>query len=199
MSATIIEETTREAARVDAKLHHVAALLQALGNPSEWKYTGDIGDAGNSECYCACGHPIRYMFFIEHPQRGRAHVGSTCIEHIAHVAPELGDTLRAARDAHLQKLAELKKAAKRAQDDAENQRLWAEYCAARDAAIAAHRANRQAGRRSAWDLWSFAESYRCTWRKFQPPVYLRACDLRRWLTRAINVARSVLQPATANG
>lgn len=72
-----------------ANMHHVNALIRALGNPSEWTYTGEMIDTGALKSYCACGHPIRYEFVIEHPEsKKRAVLGSTCIEHYAHFSPE---------------------------------------------------------------------------------------------------------------
>lgn len=171
---------------------HVSALLSALGNPSEWEYTGTVVDAGQSEAKCACGHPIRYCFEIRHATRGQTHVGSTCIDHLAAITPQLGAALTAAREKLEAEIKAAEAAAKRTAADAANAALWNDYATKRDEARRRHAANRAAGRRSPYDLWHFVESWREEWRRNTPPQYVRAADLRRWIERAIKRVDFVL-------
>lgn len=169
-----------------ARAAHVQSLLRALGNPSEWTFNGAVTDTGREDGgRCACGHPIRYLFHIEHTTRGAACVGSTCINHIAEISPELGAALGAARERLESSLAEAKAKAKRAIADAENVRLWNEYQIEREKAIARHRANRAAGIRSPYSLWQFCDGWREKYNRQSPPEYTRACDLKKWITRAL--------------
>lgn len=82
--------------------------------------------------------------------------------------------------------------ARKAAADAENQKLWLEYCRKRDEAKARHESNRRAGRMSPRDLWYFVEGWREKFRAFKCPEYQRAGDLRKWLTRAIDRVNGVL-------
>lgn len=187
------EKLTSEIEAIEARGGHVQALLASLGNPAEWSYTGTCVDAGPaSEATCACGHPIRFCFIIAHSQRGQTQVGSTCINHIAAITPELGATLTAAREALETKLAEAKRKAARAAKDEENARLWVEYSAKREEAERRHKANRAAGQRSPYDLWYFVEGWHEKYFRRKQPEYTRPTDLRRWLAKAIERATSAL-------
>ena len=93
---------------------HAAALLRALGNPSEWKYTGLVTEDPACQGRCACGQQgIRFEFHLIHADRP-AVVGSTCVDHFKEISPELYSALNAARLDLDEKL----KAEKRAAADA---------------------------------------------------------------------------------
>ena len=190
MKAEILEQKIE---KVSGESAHVSALLLALGNPSEWAYTGEVIDAGNSEAACACGHPIRYCFLITHPTRGMTQVGSTCIDHIAGITPLLGERLIAAREALEKELAECKIKAKHAAADSENEQLWKEFIVARDIARFAHKNNRDHGVRSPRELWYFCEGWKEGYNRNSPPKYSRRGDLKKWIIRAIVRAKSVIQ------
>ena len=71
-------------------------LIKALSpNPSEWEYRGEIYDTESpGGSMCACGHPIRYEFYIYHPDGRKAVVGSTCVENFGAINPEMADRMR---------------------------------------------------------------------------------------------------------
>lgn len=173
-----------------ARQAHVEVLLKALGNPSEWTFTGTVNDAGNDgRSKCACGHAIRYEFVIEHPARGQAHVGSTCIDHLAEITPELGNALKQARADLLRRIQEAEAQARAAAADAVNAKLWSEYCVARDEALAKHKLNIDRRLRSPHALWFFCQSTRERYRRYSPPKYAKAYALKRWLETGIKRAR----------
>lgn len=184
--AGVIGRLQNEIGEKEGRLHHVQKLLENLGNPSEYEYTGQVIDAGSSNAQCACTHPIRFCFIIKHQKSGRqAQVGSTCINHIASISPELGIVLTEAKDKLERELAEAIKKSKRAKADEENVKLWEEYCVLRDRAKAMHKTNRENYRKSPYPLWWFCESHDEKYRKSAMPEYTRAADLKRWLTTAI--------------
>lgn len=188
-----IDDIMAETGRTSSKLGHVQALLDALGDPSKWTYTGTCADAGpDSKEKCACGHPIRFCFILTN-EGNQAQVGSTCIETVGQVNPALGATLREAQDRLEKELAEAIKVARKARQTEENTRLWEEYCAKRDSAIARHRQNRNSGLRSPFNLWFFAESHRETLRAFRQPEYQKPALLAKWLKRAIAHVDFVIQ------
>jgi len=87
---TKIERLETEAAKEESGVHHFQALVRALGDPTQYFYTGKYRDTGkgNNE-NCACGHPIRYVFYIRHKKTKKgAKIGSVCISHFAKVNPE---------------------------------------------------------------------------------------------------------------
>ena len=192
MSALLCERLEGAAEKQARAGNHVRQLMATLVNPSEWEFTGEVIDAGSPCAFCACGHEIRFCFQLSHPTRGVNHVGSTCINHIAQISPELGAKLQAADDDLQKRLAEAKAKAKRALADAENTRLWAVYEQARDAARAAHEANRRSGVMSPRDLWYFCEGYKEKYRAWSPPEYTKAGPLKKWLVAAIARATEVL-------
>lgn len=183
----LIDKIADQVADAENRERYAARLIAKLGNPSEWAYTGIVDEAVDAKC--ACGHPIRFRFHIEHPTRGAAVVGSTCIDHLAGISPELGAKLLAAREAHEQALLAAEARAARAAADAENAALWGQYCEARDKAFAMHKANREIRRMSPHDLWYFCCGNNEPFRRSNPPQYTRPSDLRKWLKKAIDRAR----------
>lgn len=188
----LIEKLQGDIAKKEGNLHHVQRLLSALGNPSEWSYTGRVIDAGPDGSECACTHPIRWCFIIKR-NGNTAQVGSTCINHIASISPELGQVLIAAKEKLEAELAETVKKIKRARADEENQKLWEEYCLLRDRAKAIHRANRADYRKSPYQLWWFCEHHDEKYRKHTIPEYTREADLKRWLKKAIESVTNILK------
>lgn len=90
-------------------LSHVQALINALGNPSEWIYEGEMNDCGAPVSTCACGHVIRYEFIIHHPDGRTNKLGSTCIEHYAAYNPESAEWMKKDYENYLNELATKKK------------------------------------------------------------------------------------------
>lgn len=130
MNLKQLETATDEKAN---NLAHVQALINALGNPSEWIYTGVMNDCGAPVSKCACGHPIRYEFMIEHPTTGKKNVlGSTCIEHYAAYNPESADRMKKDYEKHMDELAAKKKEQKEKQQSEEVQKIKAEFDSLRE-------------------------------------------------------------------
>lgn len=115
-----------------ARLHHVEKLIEVLGDPSEWEYRDEWADGGRmSQEKCSCGQTIRYLFIIHHPIKGRAQVGSTCVNHFAVINPALYERMKAGVEAMEKTLAaekaEVKRKAKAAQDNATVESLKEQY------------------------------------------------------------------------
>ena len=189
--STAIESTESKIERSAGEVAHVRALLEALGNPSEWSYTGEVSDALAPVAKCACGHAIRFCFHIEHPAGRRAQVGSTCIDQIACISPELGQRLLAARAELEAKLSALKSQAKRAAANERNAALWAEYSALRDDRISTAKAMRLNGQRVSSELYFFAFSGVCRHRRMKCPEYVNPGTLRKWIEAAIAFTKGV--------
>jgi len=93
MTKTITEKAVDKLGRLEDSVSYYGRLIEALGNPAEWEYTGKMIDTGVGAAsavnapQCACGHPIRFVFIIKHPMKGETQLGSTCIGHFEHVNP----------------------------------------------------------------------------------------------------------------
>lgn len=117
MMGTVIEKLERKAMKHGGTLHHKKALFAGLGGePEKYDYTGKVVDAGpGSSAKCACGHPIRFVFFIKHRETGQQrHVGSTCINHFAGVNAALLDSLQGAYNKLTKELQEREREARKA-------------------------------------------------------------------------------------
>lgn len=112
-----IETLERREAQHEGTAHHYGALIAALGDGRDWAYTGVVEDAGRASAKCACGHPIRYCYVIEHVDGKRtAQLGSECINHFEDANPELHAALMAAQQRLREELAAAKRQAKLARD-----------------------------------------------------------------------------------
>lgn len=121
--ATTIEKEERDIQNTTARLYHVQALIDALGNPSEWEYKGEMVDHDKNRTKCSCGHPIRYEFILHHANGRTAPIGSTCVDHYAVIRPEDAAAMQETLKKHMEKLAASKKEAKKLLQDAEIQDL----------------------------------------------------------------------------
>lgn len=186
-----IEKIQSELENAEVRGGHIDALIQALGNPSEWIYTGEVIDAKGSQAFCACGHPIRFCFKIRHATRGETHVGSTCIDHIALITPELGAALTEAREKLKEQLNEAKAKAKRAAADAENAALWVKYTALRQQAVDRNQSMRERNQWAPAELYAFLY-YRNKYNRKTCPEYVQAGVLKKWLVAAIKKVEFVL-------
>lgn len=176
---TTIERTEQETVEQEVRTAHALALIVALApDPSAWEYRGQCNDTGpNSNAKCACGHPIRYEFPIYRGVESRV-VGSTCVEHFAALNPETGALMLAKLEELQSKLAEQKKAAKAAIQQAEVDTLKSQFEAAYSAVKARFDGYRERGVYAPYELWS-----RICGRGRVPshaPEYQRACDYIRW-------------------
>lgn len=191
---TTIETTSAALAQQESRTNHAMALLNALApDPSKWEYRGECLE-GDENSKCACGHPIRWLFPIYFGEQQKV-VGSTCVNHFAAINPETGALMLEALERLQTKLSDQRKAALKATADSENAALWAQYSQLRDTAIERHNSNRGRYIRSPWELWFFVAG-RSQYRRLKTPEYVRACDLKKWLVKAIAAAERALS-ATA--
>ena len=200
--ATKITKLQSALVDVEAKAHYSGSLIAALGNPSEYEYTGNCIDAGAPTAKCACGHPIRYCFQIQHKQTKQLQiVGSTCIDHFAHIAPELYTALINAAQALQNQIANAKQQSKTAKDAAEVAELkkqWDEKLAqAREYIKSKSRTETRynyhgsyaLSGRLPYNLW-------ITWTKKTPkedPEYSRPSDYKRWYKKQIDHLDRLMQ------
>jgi len=184
--ATVIERTEQQIERGADRARYLASLIAELGNPSEWEYTGVVNDRGQQDGKCACGHPIRYEFCIEHPDGREAVVGSTCVEHFEQVNPTLFAALTNAVEELKTKLAADKKAAKEAQQDEEIARLKEE----REKLAATLKARFVEEEKMRTRGWVSEDTYYgyCAARR-QPKEYKRKCDYLRWYRESIETLK----------
>ncbi|KKM83239.1 hypothetical protein LCGC14_1311460 [marine sediment metagenome] len=98
-------------------LSHLNALRKGFGtyDPKDFDYEGQVIDAGMTLAFCACGHPIRYIFKVNHKTLPvSVQIGSTCIEFSFPYLNEMGakglaNTLHDALKIHLEQIAEAKR------------------------------------------------------------------------------------------
>jgi len=189
----VVSKTERKLERMANKAHYIGNLIAALGDPSEWEYTGECVDAGkDSTQKCACGHSIRYVFYIKRPRDSATNqVGSTCIDHFQGINPALYENLKQAEEKMKKRLAEMKKKAKEAKQQAEVERLEQAYKAKRQALVELY--NKYRGGDT-----SYYARYRIppwlyelfNWRRrrfipFEAPRYQRKTDYIRWYNEKI--------------
>ena len=143
-------------------LGHKKALLDALGNPSLYDFTGDVVDAGKgSISKCACGHPIRWEYIIEHRiTNQRAKVGSTCIEHFQFVNPELYEKLTEAVKVTEEEIKEIKRKAKKAENQEKVQKAKKEYEQLATEVYNRYQDYRNRGEYAPYELW-WAATHNC--------------------------------------
>jgi hypothetical protein len=104
-----IDAMERIAEEKEQSLHHVQALINALGDPSKWEYRDEMNDTGSMNSRCACGHAIRYEFIIYSPEGKTAILGSTCIENFSQFNPESAARMKKDYETFMEKVkAELK-------------------------------------------------------------------------------------------
>jgi hypothetical protein len=192
-----------DAARAAAE--HVEALVKALGDPSAWKFTHKVIDAGPEALRsidpprCACGHPIRFIYLIEltrdlpgHRAGEQTQVGSVCISHVAALAPELAAEIAAAAERVERELADARRAAAEAARNEEATRLRAEFEAVWNQAHDLYHSYKSRGQMAPYGLWEVVVHSR---RRVPDaaPEYQRTSDLIRWYRRAIERLRAVME------
>ena len=180
-------------AKLDSQSGHIAALLDALGNPSEWHYTGLCTENPESKGRCACGqHGIRWEFHVEHGEN-KAVIGSSCIAHFQQITPELFASLHEAKLLLEARLNQARKEAKAALAAAANNALWIQYAALRDRAFSLFDGYKNERRRVPQNLYFFCCSNQEKYRRRNPPPYTRASSLQKWLTSAIKCVEYVIE------
>ena len=123
--AITIEKEIRQTEETQVNLRHMKILADAMApDPTEWRYEGEIEEAGDGLASCACGHPIRYCFPIRRPRDGAILIiGSVCIEKsipylIAHGAEALAQGLQAGTERLNELIKERQKRIRDAQSNA---------------------------------------------------------------------------------
>lgn len=179
---TVIEQSERELGKMGSKLEWSGALVRALGNPSEWDYLGtEPADAGvGSTEKCSCGHGIRYVFTVNHPDGRTANIGSECINYFS-AAGAIFDSLTAADTKLRNRIAEAKKASKAAADEikvAQAKVSFETVYATVRALFLTYRERGQMAPRALW--WDMASSGRISG---TAPTYQRPCDYLKWYSK----------------
>lgn len=138
-----------------------AKLSEALApDPSEWRFTGEIGEDDSGLAKCACGHSIKYLFHLERERDGKkVIVGSSCIEHYGEANPELVESIKAANEDLKKRIQEEKKAAKRAAQEAEVDKIRDEWESLWNKGYKVYKAYRDRGEKAPYDLWEIYGSY----------------------------------------
>jgi hypothetical protein len=158
-----------------------AALVAALGDPKNWEFTGDCVQGDPSKTHCACGHPIMDCYIIRHKVTGRnSMLGSTCIDYFEQAGEIYGHLVVALANQE-KKLAEAKKAAKRAADEIKVAEARAAYESRYDTLLARFKAYREMGRMAPRELWSAMASHYRVHRA--APEYQRPCDYLKWYAK----------------
>ncbi len=172
---TAIEQVERKIGENSSTLAWSAALVRTLGNPEEWEYTGEVSEG---KTFCACGHPIMECYHIRNTRTQEQQiVGSTCINYFAG-AGAIYAQLTVAVDAMQRKLAEAKKAAKKAADAEKVAQARAAYESRYDTLKARFLAYREMDQLAPRALWEAMASYYRVHRN--APTYQRACDYLKW-------------------
>ncbi len=194
---TQLELLDNQTATIKAQSDHVLRLLAALDNrPQDWEYRDEMDEDKSGKSQCACGHPIVYLFPVydtKHPNVKRI-LGSTCINHYATYRPEDAARMLEVQAAHDAKLAEARKAAKRAAAMAEVQALVAvwEPLAAR---IEGYWERKRQGYRIPEAIYynHFFKPGRME--HHLENTYTRPCDMIRYVKKEIKSAEYVLSQA----
>ena len=160
-------------------------FIDALGDPSKWEYTGNCTDLGSCCGHCICGHPIRFEFEIEYQNKKKI-VGSECINHFQFINPELYKKLVDADTKMKEKLKELKRLAKEAEQDKEIEKLKGEYGIEYEKFIGKYDSYIKQNQRVPYDLWSARNSKTI---KKNPPEYTKKGYYITWYGKAMKVIK----------
>jgi hypothetical protein len=127
---TQIESMTSKAGKTVGSMHHVKALIEGLDNrPQDFVYRGEILEGEG--VYCACGHPIHFMFPIYDVKNEKnvKILGSTCITNYGEYRPDDAKLMQMKYEELLAKIAEAKRASKEAMAKEEIAKLSIEHTA----------------------------------------------------------------------
>lgn len=91
ITKTESENMNKKETRIE-NLLHIQKIAAAMEDPTKWAYNGDMTDSGpGGKSACTCGHPIRYIFWIEREEDGkRLPIGSSCIKTTVPYLIEMG-------------------------------------------------------------------------------------------------------------
>ena len=186
---TVIDQLNNEISDKASTFVWSANLTAALGNPSEWEYTGLITQSGPPNfAHCACGHPIMDCFHIKHPDGRTQIIGSTCIEYFQDAGRIYGQLSEALKTLEI-KYAEAKKAAKKSANEIKVSDARSAYESRYDTLLARFKAYREMGQMAPRDLWrAMASHYRI---HRTAPEYSRACDYLKWYTKQTKALASL--------
>lgn len=102
-----------EMVSTELKLAHLQKLANTMApDCKEWAFNGDVEEDTNMRSRCICGHPIKWIFWLQRTRDGRRlPIGSTCITSsvpflISHGAEGLAKDLMAAQSVWRQLMAE---------------------------------------------------------------------------------------------
>jgi hypothetical protein len=189
-----IDTLERSESEQYSELAHRQALLNALApDPAAWEYRGEVVDGGtDGKAYCACGHPIRWIFPVYRGSEMRP-IGSTCINHYATVSAEQAGRMQSRLDETQAAIRDAAKQARAAAMDIKAQAAGEAYRAAYDSIVAIHRSFRDSGRRSPREIWAAVESYHYGLpNPSRPPRYQRKSALVAWYEKHIAAADAIL-------
>lgn len=186
---TVIDQMKNEIRENVGTLVWSANLTAALGDPHNWEYTGKVLQGDPQKTHCACGHPIRDCYIIREKATGvEKMLGSTCIEYFENVG-EIYTNLCEAVKRQEAKLAEAKRAAKKAADEAKVSIARAEYEARYDTLLARYKEYRNRHELAPRQLWVAMASY---YRVFRTaPEYQRPCDYLRWYAKQMKTLENL--------
>jgi hypothetical protein len=207
---TKAEDLARKAEQSTGTAHHVDQLIAHLIDPTGWELI-EMVDAGEGAAKslnpprCACGHPIRFIFIVEatrdlppseawpsgRPKGDRAHVGSVCIQQIAHLAPELAERILAGAKDLERRAAEAQRQAELARKQAEVEALERQFRALHNQLISEFRRYRATGDYAPYELWE-AVCHRKHCVPQAPPQYSSPALYIRWYRKHIEQIQRVL-------
>ena len=186
---TIIEQLKNEITDNAGTLVWSANLVAALGDPKDWEYTGQCVQGDPSKSHCACGHPIMDCYIIEHKTtKIRKMLGSTCIGYFEQAGTIYANLVTAVANQE-RKLAEARKAVKRAADEVKVNEARIAYEARYDllwARFMAYRERSQMAPRELW--WAMASHYRV---HRTAPEYQRPCDYLKWYAKQMKALEAL--------
>jgi hypothetical protein len=92
---TLIAPENNSADSKEHKSWNLRALTAALGDGTDWEYTGQCSEDPSSSGVCTCGHlGLRFLFIIRNVKNGETKiVGSTCINHFQNANPKLVEAI----------------------------------------------------------------------------------------------------------
>ncbi len=196
---TVIDTMERKVAANDGVAAWMEPFLRKLGDPSRWVYTGECDDSGsNSGAHCICGESIRYLYHITLPGSGRDEiVGSVCIDHFQTINPGLYADLVAAQEGLMKRLADAKRAAKLAEQQAEVGILKAEFdkrMESLDKWCVYYREKnaRQWKKLPEWLYWGLVKIGRC-------PTYQGQHSYIKWYSKQIEYLDTIMLPNVPGG
>lgn len=128
-----LESKNTENDSMELKIGHLQRLADAMApDCKEWIFAGDVEEDDSRKSRCTCGHPIKWVFWLERQRDGaRLPIGSTCITTsvpflISHGANGLAKDLAVAQTAWRQMMADRMKLAREGKRTCELERVQEE-------------------------------------------------------------------------